>query len=228
MARIIYSALIDSIRGSIGGTTFQANRYGYTVKHKPNITRPWTSSQKEMQLVFAKAVRAWRESSATTRNNWITWSSTNPQYSNHNPLATLSGFACFVKWHTHNFLAGGSVDTSPLITIPAVINPTFKLILSGGAFSLNHTWVGGSEDWNVAFFLSRPFGVAQNFIGTRTRYMATGTDSTDSLVLTSIYPNKYGALPALTDRIAVDYVEFMESGGAVLSRKQSIVSVTAS
>lgn len=228
MARIIYSGLIDSIRGSIGGTTFQKNKYGYTVKNKPNMTKPWTASQVLNQLYFIKAVRAWREATSATRSNWETWAQTYPQYAKHNASAQLSGFSCFVKWHAYAFLCGKSVDTSPVGPIPAVINPTFKIILTGGVLTLAHTWVGGAEDWNVAFFMSRPFGTAQNFIGTRTRYMFWGTDSTDAEVLTAIYPAKYGSLPVLGDRIAVDYVEFMESGGACLSRKQIIVTVTAS
>jgi len=228
MARIIYGALVESIRGSIGGTTFQKNKYGYTVKHKPNMTKPWTADQLLSQIYFTKAVRAWREAVLTTRQNWNTWAATNPQYAKHNPSAQLSGFACFVKWHAYEFQAGLPVDNSPALAIPAVINPVFKIILAAGVLTLQHTWTGGAEDWNVAFYLSRPFGSAQNFIGTKTRYIFSGTDATASKVITVLYPAKFGSLPALGDRIAVDFVEWMESGGAVITRQQIIVTVTAS
>jgi hypothetical protein len=228
MARIVYSALVDSIKGSIGGTTFQSNRYGYTVKHKPNMTRPWTALQKASQIYFSQAVRAWRELSDTGRENWITWATTNPQYAKHNASAQLSGFACFVKWHAFAFMCDLSVDEAPALTIPDVTVATSKIILSGGVLSLSVTWPGGVENWNIAYFMSRPFGVAQNFIGTRTRFIIYGTDDTGSLDLTSLYTAKYGSLPVLGDRIAVDYVMFMENGGAVISRKQIIIEVTAS
>ena len=228
MARIIYSGLIDSIRGSIGGTTFQKNKYGYTVKHKPNMTKPWTADQLSMQSYFTQAVRAWRELTNAYRADWNTWAATYPQYAKHNASAQLSGFACFVKWHAYAFICGFGVDVTPVGPIPDVITPTFKITLAGGVLSLVHTWPGGQEDWNVAFFMSRPFGAAQNFIGTRTRFMFAGTDNTATEVITAIYPAKYGSLPVLGDRIAVDYVEFMESGGAVLTRSQQIITVTAS
>jgi len=129
MARIVYSALIDNIRGSVGGTTFQKNAYGYTVKHKPNMIKPWTSDQLARQIAFSRAVKAWKQASTQTRNNWDSWAVTNPQYSKHNPNAVLSGFACFVKWHTQNFLDGaGYVDTNPSLTIPDAPTISLKFI----------------------------------------------------------------------------------------------------
>jgi hypothetical protein len=228
MARIIYSGLIDSIRGSIGGTTFQSNKYGYTCKRKPNMTKPWTADQKTMQIYFAQAVRAWRSLTDTYRNNWITWAATNPQYAKHNPSAQLSGFACFVKWHAFEFMCGGVLDTAPALTIPATPTITLKIILAAGVLSLQIICPSGVEDWNLAFFMSRPFGVAQNFIGTRPRFLTNSTDANTTRVITTFYTSKYGALPVLGDRIAVDYVRFMESGGQVNSRVQEVITVTAS
>lgn len=228
MARIVYSALIDNIRGSIGGTTFQKNAYGYTCKHKPNMVRPWTADQKQMQQAFSLAVKAWKEAAAATRTNWETWASTNPQYAKHNPSAVLSGFACFTKWHMFRFLTNGTVDTSPLLTIPPAPAISLHLKLVTGVLTLTLTVTGGVEDWNIALFASRPFGPAQNFIGTKTRYMTSTTDVTGDTVLTSLYTGKYGSLPAVGDRVAIDYVRFMESGGEVRSRIQEVLTVAAS
>jgi hypothetical protein len=228
MARIVYSALIDNIRGSIGGTTFQRNAYGYTVKHKPNMVKPWTADQKFMQICFTRAVKAWKEAADATRANWETWATTNPQYAKHNPSSVLSGFACFTKWHMFEFMGNGSVDTAPQLTIPAAPPITIKIILAAGVLTLDITVTGGQEDWDIYFFLSQPFGTAQNFIGTKTRYIAKLTDLTGATVITASYPTKWGSLPVLGDRIAVDYVRSMESGGEVRSRIQEIVTVTAS
>lgn len=228
MARIVFSALIDNIRGSIGGTTFQKNAYGYTCKHKPNMVRPWTASQKEMQIAFSRAVKAWKETTDTARSNWETWASANPQYAKHNPSSSLSGFACFVKWHVYAFVAGLALDTEPVLTVPAAPPISLKLILAGGVLTIGVTVTGGIEDWNLAFFASRPFGGSQNFIGTKTKYMVNSTDVTGTEIITAAYAAKFGALPVLGDRVAIDYVRFMESGGEVRSRIQEIVNVTAS
>ena len=228
MARIIYGALVDSIRGSIGGTTFQRNAYGFTCKRKPNMIRPWTPDQLLMQRAFSRAVKAWKEAASATRVNWETWAGVNPQYAKHNPSSVLTGFACFVKWHVQQFIGGATViDTAPLLTIPEVNPITVKLILAAGIFSIDITTAGG-ENWNLNYSLSRPFGSAQNFIGTKTRFIKKLTDSTVTFPITTLYTAKYGSLPAVGDRIAVDTVPFMESGGSVLSREQQIITVTAS
>jgi len=227
MARVVYSALIESIRGSIGGTTFQRNKYGYTCKRKPNMVNPWTELQKQRQISFVRAVRAWREADQATRDNWDTWASVNPQYAKHNPNAQLSGFACFVRWHSFAFLCGLPVDTMPALTIPEQDTVTLTLTLNAGVLTLHQQWTLSEEAWNVAIFVSRPFGPAQNFIGTRTRYCAYTTSSTQNTNITSQYIALFGSLPSIGDRVAVDIVMFMESGGAVLARQQYLCEVVA-
>lgn len=227
MARIKYSGLVDSIRGSIGGTTFQANRYGFTIKRKPNMIRPWTANQKEMQVYFSQAVRAWGQLDNTGRSNWDTFASTIPQYAKHNPSAQLSGFACFVKNHAYRFLGGVGVESSPGLTVPELPALSYSLVLNTGVLSLNVTCSNSNEDWDIFCFLSRPFLPAQNFIGTRTRFIVYTTSDTQSLNITTAYAAKYGALPVVGARVALDTVLAMENGGQVNSRVQEILTVAA-
>lgn len=227
MARIIYGALVDSIRGSIGGTTFQRNAYGFTCKRKPNMVRPWTADQRIMQAAFSRAVKSWKEADSTTRINWETWAGVNPQYAKHNPGSVLTGFACFVKWHVQSFIDGATiVDGNPYLTIPAAPAVGLKLTSAAGIFSLVVSG-DGVEDWNINFSLSRPFGKAQNFIGTKTRFIKGFTDADGGHPITTEYAEKYGAIPKVGDRIAVDMVRYMESGGSVQARTQRIIEVTA-
>lgn len=191
------------------------------------MVKPWTTDQKTMQIAFTRAVKAWKEADASTRTNWETWASVNPQYAKHNPSAVLSGFACFTKWHMYRFLDGGAVDNAPALVIPAAPPITIKLILAAGVLSIDITVPNGVESWNIAFFASRPFGGSQNFIGTKTRYMLNGTDLTGAFPITAEYTAKFGSLPVLGNRVAIDYVRFMESGGEVRSRIQEVVTVTA-
>jgi hypothetical protein len=228
MARIVYSALVESIRGSIAGTTFQKNAYGYTVKKKPNMVRPWTADQKIMQIAFSRAVKAWKEADSTTRSNWETWASTNPQYAKHNPSSQLSGFACFTKWHVQAFIAGLAQDNAPVLTVPDQPAISFSIINSSGTLTISIVCPDGAEAWNLNLFISRPFGAAQNFIGTKTRYVAQSTDATQSADITSAYASKFGTVPGVGDRVALDVVRYQESGGQVNSRVQEIITVTAS
>ena len=68
MARITYSGLVTSIRGKVGGTVFQANAYGHTVKNSPNMVRPNTPDQQLSKVILSKAVKLWSEISQPERD----------------------------------------------------------------------------------------------------------------------------------------------------------------
>ena len=73
MARIIYSALVTQIKGSVGGTTFQSNAYGFTIKNKASVVKPRTMLQERSKKFFASATGAWRKLSQTNRDTWVSW-----------------------------------------------------------------------------------------------------------------------------------------------------------
>src|SRR5690606_31037464 len=114
MARIKYTALVESIRGSIQGTTFQRNAYGYTVKGKPNMVNPNTNLQSASKRNMSGIAQAWSSLSDSDRNAWDTWAATNPVPSRLNPDANLTGFAQFTRWHNIRWLyAYGDVLANP-------------------------------------------------------------------------------------------------------------------
>ncbi len=227
MARIKYSGLIDNIRGSIGGTTFQNNKYGYTIKRKPNMTKPHSCRQNINKSLFNRAVKAWREATQTTRDNWDTWASTNPQYAKHNPTAQLSGFACFVKWTFYSFQRSGQVTVDPEIDIPPIATVAYSLENDSGTFSVISDWDIETEAWYSALFLSRPLLPSQSFIGTKPKYIATDSSADQKNDITAAYTSIYGSIPTVGSLIGITYVMFMEDGGAVLAPQQVIVEVVA-
>ena len=141
MARIIYSGLVTSIRGSIGGTTFQNNAYGFTVKNKANMVKPNTVSQNLSKLVFSLAVKAWGTLTVANRANWDSWAATYPQFAKNNPSSVLSGFAVFVKQFANVLIGLGLSSTptaNPFFTLTALDTVTFVLHNTAGVLTLNH------------------------------------------------------------------------------------------
>jgi hypothetical protein len=229
MARIIYSGLVTSIRGSIGGTTFQNNAYGFTAKNKANMIRPNSAQQQIRKLIFSSAVKNWSTMSATGRSNWDTFAATFPQFSHHNPSAVLSGFAVFVKWHTALYLGQTDftfMDDAPTLVPSVMDTPAFTLTLVLGVLTLVPTWVIGDESWNVNYFLSRPFQPAQNFVGTAPKFITRGTSVTNPLVISTKYANIFGALPGVGSEVFLSYQMFEESGGKVLATANVRIIVT--
>lgn len=229
MARIIYSGLVTSIRGSIGGTTFQNNAYGFTCKNKANMIRPNSVDQQVRKINFSAATKAWQNMTASGRSNWNTFAATFPQYSKHNPSAVLSGFAVFVKWHAAYYLNKGVsnfVDSAPTLAPTPLDTVTFVLTLVGGVLTLTPTWAIGDESWDVNYFLSRPFQGSQNFVGTSPKFLKGATSVSDPIILTTLYQNKFGILPTVGSFVNVSYQMFEESAGKVLATANQRVTVT--
>ena len=229
MARIIYGGLVTAIKGSIGGTTFQNNAYGFTVKNKANMIRPNTVTQQIRKLIFSAAVKNWSTMTQTGRDNWNTFAASFPQFSKHNPSAVLSGFAAFVKWHTAKYLGDGDytfVDSAPTTTPSVLDSGTFTITNVAGVLTLHTTWAIGDESWNVNYFMSRQFQPSQNFVGTSPKFIVMGTSITGNLVITAAYAAIFGALPAVGQIVNLTYQMFEESGGKVLADINVRITVT--
>lgn len=226
MARIVYSALIESIRGSIGGTTFQKNAYGYTIKKKPNMINPNSQPQQLQKTFFALAVRAWGQLTNAQRADWDTWATTYPQYAKHNPTSQLSGFAVFTKVHVYRLMYGRPVDTNPTYTAYAQDIITLGCKLVAGVLSLVVTSDNDSEEWWLVLSVSRPFTDSQNFVGSRVRYMTQITNTTTTVNITTKYTSLFGILPAVGQKIALSVIPYGEANGQVLAREDKVMDVT--
>ncbi len=225
MARIIYSAIVENIRGSIAGTTFQGNKHGYTVKKKPNIVNPRTNSQALRKAGLSAATRAWRDLSTADRNSYNSYASTYPQYAKHNPSSQLSGYEVFVKWQALRFVLSGNIADTPSFTQPAADSITYALKRDGAAFEITVSGSDGSGDWILAFFMSRPFTVSQNFIGSRTRYISNEDNTNGDKTVTSQYTSVFGSVPSVGDRVALDVTLIGLAAPVVLARDSQIYTV---
>lgn len=229
MARIIYSGIVTKIAGSVGGTTFQGNAYGFSVKNKANMIRPNSEDQRLRKLILSTAVKNWSTMTPAGRDNWNTFAATFPQYAKHNPSSVLSGFAVFVKWHTAYYLGVGLsdfVDSAPTLTPSVMDSATLVITNVGGVLTISPTWAVGDESWNVNYYISRSFAPAQNFIGTSPRFIRMGTSVDGPLVITTQYAAKFGAIPPVGSILNVGLQLFEESGGKVLATSFQRITVT--
>jgi hypothetical protein len=226
MARIVYSALVQDIRGSIGGTTFQKNAYGYTVKKKPNIIKPNTPRQNRSKSYFGTCVRAWKELSDVNRQNWETYASTYPQYAKYNPSSQLSGFAVFVRQNVFCLIGGLAILVNPSGAQIVSVVLSYTVTLAAGVLTVHQTCSNQDEEWDILWFISRPLGTAQNFVGSKCKYLRLESSMDIDRAVTSSYTSLFGALPAVGDRVAIDVITFNRLNGQNIARQSFIVTVT--
>lgn len=217
MARIVYSALVDSIKGSIKGTTFQANRYGFTIKGKPNQKNPNTLRQSQQKSRFAQYVQAWRALSQTDRDSWNSYATNFPVPSKHNPSANLNGFAYFSRYHGFRSKSALSILDNPSAAQGNVDFFSTTLILSGGDLFAQFDIGTVTGAWLLNIYLTRPLGATQNSLKGFLKFtdLVVQANFGSDNDITAEYENLFGVLPAVGERVGVRVVLWNTGNGQV-------------
>jgi len=212
MARIVYSGLVDSIRGSIAGTTFQGNKYGFTVKRKPRMVLPVSPLQQARKVILARVTKSYKSLSSVQVTSWDNFASTYPQYSKKNPEAELSGHALFIRINCWRLLAGLSILQTCSLTL--IDEPVWS-VEPNTAFSTGVylNWYSGEltdfSGWQFLLFVSGTRPPTQKFKGSRARFMITGAlaNDTDYDFLPE-YLAQYGYEPTADDIVVMRVLLF--------------------
>lgn len=165
MARIRYSALVTEIAGSIGGSTFQRNAYGFTIKNKPNMVIPNRARQIQRKQGFAAQVQKWRRLDNEQRARWASYATTFPVPSRLNPDSILNGFNVFCRYHLFRSVNEPGV----LLTEPFGIQASFSTfnvsaVVSLSEFLVQYDFVITGGNGLLSVYLTRQIPEGQTFI----------------------------------------------------------------
>lgn len=227
-ARIKYTALVDNIRGSIQGTTFQRNAYGYTIKGKPNMVNPNTQRQRQRKAQFSKATQLWKTLSDGERAAWDTYAATFPIPTRSNPDSYLNGFNAFARWH------GVAQLVSPTALLPdpagdqgTVLAGTSEIRIDAGVLSYFIDSTTTEGPWDVCLFISRPLSPTQRYVKSWTRFIRSGSEALFADVdITAPYLQVYGALPVEGDLVGIRLTFINTTNGQVFFLPATIETVT--
>lgn len=222
MARITYSALVTEIRGSIGGTTFQKNAYGFTVKNKANIIKPDSVLQNIQKRAFNQAIRGWILATATQRTAWNSFAITFPIFAKHNPSSTLTGYAYYIKYNVARIIGGQNVLQDPGTDVGQQTEFTTMFIVTAGVPDLTLEYITTVSSTEIALlhYLTPLNQLTQNFVGSKTRFMGKSLASDSSLDITAKYAQAFGSFPVDGNRYIWDIVEYNESTGHIFAKRR--------
>lgn len=223
MARIKFGSLVTSIRGSVGGSTFQKNRYGYTIKNKSNQVSPRNVSQRRRQARFYSAMQKWISLSNAQRQQWGNYAITYPVQSINNPDSYLNGYNYFCQYHLYlSMINQQSILSDPNGTRFQITTDQQGLVLSGGDLNF---FVAGSyniTDFYVIIELTNVLPDSHSFVQ-QTPYFIDSYDrsvSTNQNIQTAYY-NKYQITPQQGQRVGAKIVYVNKFAGqlAVYNRR---------
>lgn len=201
MGRIVFGAIATEIRGSVGGTTFQGNAYGFTVKNKANMARLQSVAQNELHRLITFVSQYWLTLTQAQRDHWTAFAISHPVSSNNNPAAVLSGYNYFLKY---NLIRGvGGVVPMDEPTDGTLSFPSFSpsLWLDSGHLWFNLNAGGPYMDMAYNFYLSPPTKKTQGYRQSSTRYIENANMNSSWQDCNANFLKFFGKLPSVGDRI---------------------------
>jgi hypothetical protein len=206
MARIKYSALVTEVNGSAGGTTFQRNLYGSTMKNKPLMRKPNTSYQNAQKSIMSIVANSWRLLTDIERASYINYASVNPTPTRLNPDAYLNGYNLFLKYNALRLLAGLSVLNESGSEVQAVTLDDYRLVRDGVEDLLIAESGAIDADMISLAFVSPLIPAYTLARYTKTRFINAGTEIVTTVLnrLDIDYEIRYGVPLVLNQSYYVD------------------------
>jgi hypothetical protein len=229
MARIIFSSLVTSINGSAGGTTFQRNLYGNTLKNKPHMATPRSQYQNESKRIVSAVTQFWRTMSSVQRQTWIDYANAFPEATRLNPDSYLNGYNLFVKFNCIRYLANGSILQNVSLTQYNNAITGVELTEDAGDLFFAFSFSAYSYNHTALIFLSPKI---QGFTSPRTnktRFIKSYIPSamTPGTELSTEYNARLGTSLVVGDSVYADITFINNDSGQILEIPTQVIEVIA-
>lgn len=156
MARVIYSAEINELKGSVGGTTFQRNKSGTISKLKSHLTYNPSSGQLISRSVLASLTRLWHSLSMSNQLSWNSFAAAHTKYSYWNVEKNLSGFNWFVHVNSNRLACGQSYSATPPSYATPLFCPTFFTLINNDGIGFSFDSFPERDSYYLFVFATPP------------------------------------------------------------------------
>lgn len=159
MARVKYGAIVTEINGKVGGSVFQRNAYGHSLKNTPSVRSLNTQSQQIRKISMQSRSKSWSTFSQSDRDSWVAYAQTFPIPSRLNPDSNLNGYNYYLKYNLLSLMIGEVVPLSdPGVTSASfLINAVNLTRLSDTEMTLSANYDCSTEDHFMIAMLTTGF-----------------------------------------------------------------------
>lgn len=227
MARVTYGAFVTELRGSLGGTVFQKNAYGFTAKNSPNLTTPNSANQDIVKRAVTRCVQRWGALDAATKSNWDTYAVSFPQFAKHNSGSILSGYAVFLKRNMVAEIIGSFLLDNPdlIPTTDSTLSPTLET--NGTDLLLTFNPSPSPVGINSYVQMSNPMPSGYPIRINQVKGIIGFGWGSGSVNCATTYLSVFGRLPVVGEAVLVAIQNLGDSTGAVYAKQYIKVTVTS-
>lgn len=197
MARIKLGPLVTDIAGSVGGATFQRNRFGMTMRNKPLPLYSQTPAQFKIRRLIAFLQYSWQDLTDPQRLQWNRFLDFSGQTIRRDRSIKLSGQTLYIKYQLYRIMQGlPLLTTLAYVPMPDYIIPD-HLTRVGSELYIHFP---GSIDKDTYFFhfkLTNPRTQNQAFNPAGLRFMKTSFIEAGLFYIQVPYIAAFGVLPTL-------------------------------
>jgi hypothetical protein len=227
MARITYSGLVTSINGSVGGTTFQNNAFGNTVKNKPVMARFNSELQRFNRRNLNTCVQAWGALTDSQRLAWNAWATAHPIYSKHNPSAVITGYQYFIAYNLRRLIWVTNLSNAPGPTYPTLPTFTPQLAVVAGVLRFKFSTAAPTNLIAGSVFASAPQKPTNAFVKSRTRKTLFLTINNTDVNCEVGFLDSFGVIPVVGDKVFLHVQVWGGSPDLFWPDQDFIVTVTS-
>jgi hypothetical protein len=152
MAKVIYSAEINELIGSVGGTTFQRNASGAIAKLKTISRGRSSSSRQDSNIRLNEIVLTWSTLTLTQQGLWSAFAAAYPKTNYYGVEKVLSGYNWFISINSNRYLTEQALLViPPTYATPGVI-PAFDVNLGETYLELDlSSWATGTNYYTFVY-----------------------------------------------------------------------------
>jgi hypothetical protein len=139
MALITYAPLVSTVKGSIGGITFQANTAGQIARARSRPRRSRTYKQHSSQSKLLVWLPQWRALDLATQQDWNALALAHPITDFYGRTRQLTGFNMYARVNSQLVAAYQAPNSTPPLWAPPDPLDTLSLNLTPGFIYIVYT-----------------------------------------------------------------------------------------
>ena len=203
MARVKFSPIVTNISGSVGGVTFQRNKFGNTMRRKPLPINPSSTAQYLIRQHMITIQAGWQALTDAQRLQWKRFPDFSGQTIRNDRSVRLSGHALYIKYQMMRLMCGLTLLTTIVYgVLPAF--PVFgKISNEAGLLYVHFTSVVDDTKYFFLLSLSSPRQPSRHFSPSRLRFMKVTYEDNTFYNLDTPYTAAFGVIPSVGDTLHV-------------------------